>query len=227
MHDLVHLCIFLYCWRCMFRYILIYVIADSNNKNIWSIWYMCIFSSTGKIFLNFHHQYMSDCFPMALPIHYIVRLWIFANRMVSLQLSSVCCVWLFATWWTAAHQASLSITNSRSWLKLMSIESVMPTNHLILCDPLLLLPPILPSIKVFSNESTLRMRYPKYWSFSLSISPSNEHSALIYCDGLVGSPCSPRDSQESSPTTQFKNINSSVLSLLFGPVLTFIPFIHD
>ena len=89
MHDLVHLCIFLYCWRCMFRYILIYVIADSNNKNIWSIWYMCIFSSTGKIFLNFHHQYMSDCFPMALPIHYIVRLWIFANRMVSLQLSSV------------------------------------------------------------------------------------------------------------------------------------------
>ena len=88
-------------------------------------------------------------------------------------------VQLFATPWTAARQASLSITNSRSLLKLMSIESVMPSNHLILCRPLLLLPSIFPSIRVFSNESALRIRWPKYWSFSFNISPSNEHSGLI------------------------------------------------
>ena len=88
-------------------------------------------------------------------------------------------VWLFATPWIAAHQASLSITNSRSLLKPMSIELVMPSNHLILCCPLLLLPPILPSIRVFSSESTLHMRWPKYWSFSFSISPSNGHPGLI------------------------------------------------
>ena len=86
---------------------------------------------------------------------------------------------LFATPWIAACQASLSITNSQSSLKLMSIESMMPSSHLILCHPLLLLPPIPPSIGVFSNESTLHMRQPKYWSFSFSISPSNEHPGLI------------------------------------------------
>ena len=86
---------------------------------------------------------------------------------------------LFATPWITARQASLSITNSQSSLKLMSIESVMPSSHLILCHPLLLLPPIPPSISVFSNESILHMRWPKYWSFSFSISPSNEHSGLI------------------------------------------------
>ena len=99
-----------------------------------------------------------------------------------LQFSSVqllSCVWLLVTPWIAEHQASLSITNSRSLLKLMSIESVMPSSHLILCRPLLLLPPIPPSIRVFSDESTLRMRWPKYWSFSFSISPSNEHPGLI------------------------------------------------
>ena len=88
-------------------------------------------------------------------------------------------VQLFETPWIAAHQASLSITNSRSLLKLMPIESVVPSSHLILCSPLLLLPPIPPSIRVFSNESTLCMRWPKYWSCSLSISPSNEHPGLI------------------------------------------------
>ena len=88
-------------------------------------------------------------------------------------------VWLFATPWTAACQASLSITNSWSLPKLISIKSVMPSSHLILCRPLLLLPPIPPSIRVFSNESTLRMRWPKYWSFSFNISPSNEHPGLI------------------------------------------------
>ena len=84
-----------------------------------------------------------------------------------------------ATPWTAAHQASLSITNSWSLLRLMSIESVMPSNHLILCHPLLLLPSIFPSTRVFSNELVLCIRWPKYWSFSFSISPSNEHSGLI------------------------------------------------
>ena len=84
-----------------------------------------------------------------------------------------------ATPWTAPRQASLSINNSRSLLKLMSIASVMPSNHLILCHPLILLPSVFPSIRVFSNKSVLRIRWPKYWSFSLSISPSNEYSGLI------------------------------------------------
>ena len=86
---------------------------------------------------------------------------------------------LFASPRTAARQASLPITNSQSLLKLMSIESVMPSNHLILCRPLLLLPSIFPSIRVYSNESALHIRWPKYWSFSFSISPSREHSGLI------------------------------------------------
>ena len=95
------------------------------------------------------------------------------------SVQSLSSVQLFATLWIAARQASLSITDSWSLLKHMSIESVMPSSHLILCCPLLLLPPIPPSIRVFSNESTLHMRWPKYWSFSFIISPSNEHSGLI------------------------------------------------
>ena len=101
---------------------------------------------------------------------------------INLQFSSVQSlsrVRLFATLWIAARQASLSITNSWSSLKRMSIELVMPSSHLILCRPLLLLPPIPPSIRVFSNESTLCMRWPKYWSFSFNITPSNEHPGLI------------------------------------------------
>ena len=105
-------------------------------------------------------------------------------------------VWLFATPWITARQASLSITNSRSSPKLMSIELVMPSSHLILCRPLLLLPPVPPSIRVFSNESTLRMRWPKYWSFSFSISPSKEHPGLIFfrmdwLGGIYGGPIIP------------------------------------
>ena len=132
---------------------------------------------------------------------------------------------LFATPWIAAHQASLSITNSQSSLKLMSVESVMPSNHLILCHPLLLLPPIPPIIRVFSNESTLHMRWPKYWSFSFSITPSNEHPGLIsfrmdWLDllGVQGT----LKSLLQHP--QFKSSNSSVLSFLHSPTLTSI---HD
>ena len=101
----------------------------------------------------------------------------FFSLTSSLQLLSS--IWLFASPWTAACQASLSITNSQSLLKLMSIESVMPSNHLILCPPILLLPSIFPSIRVFSNESVLCIKWPKYWSFSFTISPSNEYSGLI------------------------------------------------
>ena len=99
------------------------------------------------------------------------------NQLSSVQ--SLSHVWLFTTPWTAAHQASLSIINSWSLLKLMSTESVMPSNHLILCHPLLLLPLIFPSIRVFSNESVLHIRWPQCWSFSFNISPSNEHPGLI------------------------------------------------
>ena len=95
------------------------------------------------------------------------------------SVQSLSCVQLFVTPWTTGCQASLSITNSRSLLKLMSIEPVMPSNHLILCCPLLLLPSIFPSIRVFSSESVLHIRWPKYWGFSFSISPSNEYSGLI------------------------------------------------
>ena len=126
---------------------------------------------------------------------------------------------VFATPWTAARQASLSITNSQGLLKLMSVESVMPSNHLIFCHPLLPLPSIFPSIRVFSNESILLIQWPKYWSFNFSISPSNEYSGLIsftidWLDLLAV-----RDSQESSPTPQFKSINSSGLSFLYNSTL--------
>ena len=95
------------------------------------------------------------------------------------SIQSLSCVWLFVTPWTAAHQASLSIPNPQSLLKLMSIESVMPSNHLSLCHPLLFPPSIFPRIRVFSNESVPHIRWPKYWSFSFSIRPSNEYSELI------------------------------------------------
>ena len=139
------------------------------------------------------------------------------NYMSSVQ--SLSRVRLFATPWITAHQASLSITNSWTLLKHMSIKSVVPSSHLILCRPLLLLPPTPSSIRVFSSESTLRMRWPKYWSFSFSISPFNEHPELIcfrmdWLDLLAV-----QGTQESSPTPQFKSINSSALSFLHSPTL--------
>ena len=138
-------------------------------------------------------------------------------------------VQLFVTPWTVAHQASLSVTNSRSLLKLMSIESVVPSKHFILCHPLLLLPSIFPSIMVFSNELGLFQ-----WVISLNqVAQVLEFQLQSFQwifwtdfleDGLVGSACCKRDSQESSPTPQFKSINSSVLSFLYNPTLTSI---HD
>ena len=116
-------------------------------------------------------------------------LYYFGNFSISLkvQFSRSVHVWLFVIPWTAAHQASLSITNSWSLLKLMSIVLVMPYNHLILCCPLLLPPSIFPSIRVFSNESVLCIRWPKYWSFSFSVSPSNEYSGLNSLPGAAKS----------------------------------------
>ena len=130
-------------------------------------------------------------------------------------------VQLFETPWTAARQTFLSITNSRSLPKLMSIESVMPSSHLILHRPLLLLPSIFPSIRVFSNESALCIRWPKYWSFSFNISPSINTRDWFPLGWTGWSPCSPRGSLESSATPQFKSI-SSVLSFLYSPTLTSI-----
>ena len=131
---------------------------------------------------------------------------------------------LFATPWTAAGQASLSITNSQSLLKLISIESVMPSSHLILCHPLFLLPSIFPRIGVFANESILPIRWPKYWSFSFSVSPSNEYSGLIFFRMDWLDLFAVQGTRKSSPTPQFKIINSSALSFLYSPTLTSI---HD
>ena len=115
----------------------------------------------------------------SLLLLYLFAVVYIANQMHLASVQSFSHVRLFATPRTAALQASLSITNSQSLLKLMSIELVMPSNHLILCCPLLLLPSIFPSIRVFSNESVLHIRWPKYWSFSFNISPTNEYSGLI------------------------------------------------
>ena len=140
-------------------------------------------------------------------------------QFTSVQLLSR--VQLFGTPWTAAHPSSLSITISRRLLRLMSIELVMPSDHLILCRPLLLLPSIFPRIRVFSNESVLLIRWPKYWSLSFSISPSNKYSdSPLGWTGWIS--LQSKDSQESSPTPQFKSINILALSLLYGPTFTTI-----
>ena len=144
--------------------------------------------------------------------------------MLISSVQSLSRVRLFAAPWTAACQASLSITNSRSFLKRISIESVMPSNHLILCHTLLCLLSILPSIRVFSSESVFHIRWPKYWNFSFNISPSNEYSGRIsfrmdWLDHLAV-----QETRESSPTPQLKSINSSAFSFLYNPTLTSI---HD
>ena len=147
-------------------------------------------------------------------------IWTWGRLSPSVQLFSR--VWLFATPWTAAHQASLSITNYQSLLKLMSIESVIPSNHLILCRPLLLLLSIFPSIRVFSNESVLCIRWPQYWNFSFSINPSSEYSGLISFRMDWFDLLAVQGTLKTSPTPQFKTINSLVLSIICSPTLTSI-----
>ena len=139
------------------------------------------------------------------------------------QFSSV--TQLCLTFWNlidVARQASLSITSSWRLLTLMTIESVMPSNHLILCHSLLLLPSIFPSIRVFSNESVLHIRWPKDWSQLQHLSFQWIFRTYFLEDWLVWSPCSPRDSRESSPTPRFKSINSLVPNFLYGSTLTSI-----
>ena len=166
-------------------------------------------------FLSFFFFFL--CFTYIFPHKFDILL---LSMFWLVVVQSLSCVWLFATPRTAARQASPSFTISHSLLKLMSIESVMPSSHLILCHPLLLLLSIFPSIRVFSIEPALHNRWPKYWSFS--ISPSNEYSGLIFFRidwfdlDVQGT------SQKSSPALQFENISSSVLSLLYGPTHTSI-----
>ena len=131
---------------------------------------------------------------------------------------------LFATPWAAAHQASLSITSSQSLLKLMSIELVMPSNHLILCCPLILLPSIFHRIRIFSNELVPHIRWPKYWSFSFSISSSNEYSGLIYFRMKWLDLLAIRGTLKSLLQHHSSSINSLALSFLHSPTLTSI---HD
>ena len=154
--------------------------------------------------------------------HLVSCYWSTSVTFSSVQ--SLSRVWLFATPWTAACQAFLSITNSWSLRWLMSIELVIPSNHLIPCHPLLLLPSIFHSIRVFSNESALHIRWPEYCSFSFNISPSNEHPGLIsfrmdWLDLLAV-----QGTLKTSATSQFKSINFSAFSFLHGPILISI---HD
>ena len=159
-----------------------------------------------KFFFSFHCCLYSVLYIMELSKNSYSKNLHLAILSTVIVVQSLSCVWLFVTPWTAAHQASLSFTISGRLLKLLYIESVMLSNHPVFCHPLLLLSSIFPSIRVFSNELALFIRWPKYWSFSFSISPFNEYS------GLVWSPYSPRDSQESSPPPQLFNCNSLLLS---------------
>ena len=136
----------------------------------------------------------------------------------------ICCCLAAKSCPTLCNPMGCSRPNSQSLLKFMSVESVMLSNHLILCCPLLLPPSIFPSIRVFSNDSVLHIRWPKCWSFSFSISPSKKYSGLISFRMDWLDLCSPKNSQESSPTPELKSINSLVLNFLYSPTLTSI---HD
>ena len=195
-------------------HVCVYVI---NIIFYWILWYLFF----KKINLLFSESCHSPCINNEF-VKFI--LWFYYFFLLFSSVQSLSCVWLFVTTWTAAHQTSLSITNSWSPPKPMSIELVMPSNHLILCRPLLLLSLIIPRIKVFSNDSALCIRWPKYWSFSFNISPTKEHPGLIsfrmdWLDLLAV-----QGTLESSPTPQFKSINSAALSFLHSPTLTSI---HD
>ena len=164
-----------------------------------------------------HHVVSMSCWQTDLPS--MVGHWPF--RMDSgLSLSRWCC----SVAKLSPTLCDLSFTISLSLLKFMFTETVLLSKHLILCHPLFLLPLIFPSSWVFSNESTLCLRWPQFWSFSFSTSLSNEYSRLILSDWLVWSPCSPRDSKESFQVPQFRSTSSSALSLPYGPTRTPI---HD
>ena len=138
--------------------------------------------SNQSILKEINPEYSLEGLMLKLKLQYLghlMRITDLLKKTQFISVQSISCVQLFATPWTVARQASLSITNSRNLLRFMSIELVMPSNHLILCHPLLLPPSIFPNIRVFSNESVLLIRWPKYWSFSFSISPFNEHPGLI------------------------------------------------
>ena len=170
---------------------------------------------------HYHHQQWQLCIEHNTKYFTYIS---YNSQNCIISISSVqfsCSVVSDSLWSHGLQHASLpSITNSQSLLKLMSIESVIPSNHLILCCPLLL-PSIFPSIRVFSNESVLCIRWPEYWSFSFSISPSNEYSELI---SFTVDWFDSRDSQESSPIPQFKSISSLALSFLYSPTFASI---HD
>ena len=169
-------------------------------------------------FLRQRPSYLFSFFPPDLP-----RIWRY-DWITFSSVQSLSCVRLFVTPWSAACQASSSITNCQSLPKPISIESVMPSNYFILCRPLLLSPSIFPSIRVFSNESALHIRWPDYWSFSFSISPSSEYSGLISFRMDWFDLLAVQETLESSLKPQFKSISSLVLSVLYGPTLTPI---HD
>ena len=160
--------------------------------------------------MNHHLIYIK---PPFFPLEYLIQ---------SVQLLNS--VRLFVTPWTVTHQASLSTTYPHSLLKLMSVGSVMPSNHLILCHPFLLVPSIFPSIRVFFNESFLCIRLPNYWNFSFSISPPNKYSGLIFFRIKSLDLLSVQGTFKSSSTPQFKSINSLALRFLYNPTLTSI---HD
>ena len=148
-----------------------------------------------------------------LQIIYLMREVSRRHKELFSSVQSLSRIWFFETPWTAARQASLSITNSQSSLKLTSIKSVMPSNHLILCHPLLLPPSIFPSIRVFSNESALHIRWPNYWSFSFNISPSNEHWSPLGCTGWISLLSKGLSRVFSNTTVQKHQFFSAQLSL--------------
>ena len=178
MHIPCFICASLYCTLQVLHFLQIESLGHHTlNKTINSI-----FSAVSAHFISLLHILVTVNNFSNICIFTLCVMMMCDNSSLLFQFSSVqslSCVQFFVTPWITARQASLSITNSHSTLKLMSIKSVMPSSHLILCRPLLLLPPIPPSLRVFSNESTLRMRWPKHWSFSFSISPSNIHPGLI------------------------------------------------
>ena len=189
--------------------------ADSANQRVW-------FPFPGKKKSEYQVLYLK-LYLLAVPIQKkLCNIHKYICKQVN-SVQSLSPVWLFATPRSAAPQASLSITNSRSSLKLKSIESVMPSNHYILCRRLLP-PSVFPSTRVFSSESALGIRWPEYWSFSFNISPSNEYQDWFPLGWTGWISLQSKGLSKSFPTLQFKSINSSALSFLYSSTLTSI---HD